>query len=242
MLKRAYGVPRWLLARERRWVLFLAASLAALGTFIEIADEVFEDDEVAHLDTRIIRYVARVRLPWLTLSFVDITALGSLTLLGLVTACATVSLVRMRDVRGALQLVSAVFGAGLWTLTTKHWFARARPDPVQRLIEVQGYSFPSGHSAGAAALYITLAVVFGRHLRTLKSRSILLAGSMGLAALIGLSRVYLGVHYPSDVISGLAFGTGWALLLTAAFELQEARRLRALALRERYDGQREGSR
>jgi undecaprenyl-diphosphatase len=242
VLRQAYGVPRWLLARERRWLLYLAASLAALGTFIEIADEVFEDEEVALLDVRIMRAVSNLRLPWLTLSFVDLTALGSLTLLGLVTACSTVALLRMRDVRGALQLISAVFGAGVWTLTTKSWFARARPDPLHRLIEVQGYSFPSGHSAGSAALYITLALVFGRHLRTLRSRSILLGGSVTFAALIGLSRVYLGVHYPSDVASGLAFGTGWALLLTAAFELQEVRRQRALALRERNHGQREGSR
>jgi undecaprenyl-diphosphatase len=229
LLQRARAFPRWAWARERRWWLFLAASVAALSTFLEISEEVVEDDELTEFDQSILRYVALRRLPWLTITFVDITALGSLTLLALVTACAALPLWRIGDRRGAAQLATAVLGGGVWTVLTKRLFARERPELAHRLLEVHGYSFPSGHSAGAAALYVTLAFVLGRHLRTLTNRSMLLAASCFIAVLIGFSRVYLGVHYPSDVVSGLTFGSGWALLLTAAFEWHRVRGVRSTA-------------
>jgi undecaprenyl-diphosphatase len=212
------ALPRWLWARERRWWLFCAAGLAALATFVEISEELIEDAELSALDVQVLQAVSVYRLPWLTISFIDITALGSLTLLAVSMLCAAVPLVRVGDRLGAIQLLTALSGAGLWTLVTKSWFARARPHDVERLIEVQGYSFPSGHSAGAATLYVTLAMVLGRHLRSLESRVLLAVSASAMALLIGFSRVYLGVHYPSDVASGLAFGAGWAFLVTALFE------------------------
>jgi undecaprenyl-diphosphatase len=223
LLQQARVLPGWLWARERRWWLFLAGGLAALGTFLEMSEELIDDDELTGVDQQILRYVALQRLPWLTVAFLDLTALGSLTLLGLVMLCAAVPLWRVGDRSGAMQLFTAVLGAGAWTLLTKTLFARARPDIAHRLVDVHGYSFPSGHSAGAAALYVTLAMVLGRHLRTIKSRVILIAAACTIAVLIAFSRVYLGVHYPSDIASGLAFGSGWALLLTAAFEWRRVR-------------------
>jgi undecaprenyl-diphosphatase len=222
LLHQARSLPRWLWARERRWWLLLAASLSALGTFLEISEELIEDDDLTRLDLRVLRTVAALRLPWLTISFIDITALGSLTLLGLVTVCTAVPLWRIGDRRGALHLLVAVLGAGLWTLLTKLLFARARPDLDDRLLDVHGFSFPSGHSAGAAALYITLAFVLGRHVRTLSGRSLLAIACCVLVVLIAFSRVYLGVHYPSDVVSGILFGGGWALLLSALVEWRHA--------------------
>lgn len=222
LIRQARSLPRWLWQRERRWWLFLAASLSALGTFLEISEELIEDDELTSVDLHVLRTVAALRLPWLTISFVDITALGSLTLLGLVMICAAVPLFRIGDRRGALQLLVAVLGAGVWTLLTKRLFARARPDLDDRLLDVHGFSFPSGHSAGAAALYITLALVLGRHVRTIAGRTLLGVACTVLVALIAFSRVYLGVHYPSDVVSGILFGGGWALLLTAVIEWRRA--------------------
>lgn len=213
-----YGASRWLLARERRWLLFLAAGLVALGTFGELSEDLIEDDELLAMDTRILKEVASLRTPFLTIHAVDLTALGSLTLLAVVVLVAGVPLIRLGNRRGALQLVLAMLGVGLWTYLTKNVFSRARPDLVYRLLDVSGYSFPSGHSSGSAALYVTLALVLRRHVRTLRGRSLLFLGCGAMALSIGLSRVYLGVHYPSDVASGLAFGTGWALLLAAAFE------------------------
>jgi len=225
---RTFGASRWLLARERRWLLFLAAGLVALGTFGELSEDLVEDDELLAMDTKLLRAVAEHRVPRLTIHAIDLTALGSVTLLTLVAFVVGVPLLRMRDQRGALQLVVAMLGVATWTYLTKNLFSRERPELVYRLLEVQGYSFPSGHSSGSAAMYVTLALVLRRHVRTLLSRSLLFVGCGGLALAIGLSRVYLGVHYPSDVASGLAFGSGWALLLAAAFELwPRARHLRS---------------
>lgn len=216
---RARQLARWLLRRERLWLVLLAASLVALGTFLEISAELYADDgELARLDALILGIVKSHRLAWLTISIVDLTALGSLTLIGLATGCALVALVRSSDLLGALQLVAGVVGAGTWTMITKRVVARPRPDMIERLIDVEGYSFPSGHSAGAAALYLSIALVFARYLKTLPSRALLFAVCTPLALAIGLSRIYLGVHYPSDVASGLLFGAGWALLLAAACE------------------------
>lgn len=231
VLHRSLLLLRWLWAAERRWSLFFAASLVALGTFMEISEELVEDNELSILDERILRFVASYRVAWLTITFVDITALGSFTVLGLATLGAAVALVRLADLRGALQLLFAAAGAGFWTFLTKQFFGRARPELVERLIEVQGYSFPSGHSAGAATVYLAFAMVFTHHLRTLTSRGMLIVAACLLAAMVGFSRVYLGVHYPSDVVSGLVFGSGWVLLLSAAFEWRRGRLRRATAER-----------
>jgi undecaprenyl-diphosphatase len=215
---RTFGASRWLLAPERRWLLLLAVAVAAFGTFLEISEDLIEDRELLAYDQRALAAFRAVRTPFLTMQAVDITALGSVTLLFLAAFVAGIPLLRMRDYRGVLQLITTMLGVTLWTFLTKHWFARERPDIAHRLLEVQGYSFPSGHSSGSAALYLTLAMVYMPHLRRLSSRVLLFSSACTLALAIGLSRCYLGVHYPSDVASGLSFGGGWALLLAAAFE------------------------
>jgi undecaprenyl-diphosphatase len=91
------------------------------------------------------------------------------------------------------------------------------------LVQVSGFSYPSGHSLAAAALYLTMAIVAGRHLRTRASKAVLVAGAFFLVGMVGVSRVYLGVHYPSDVASGVSLGTAWALILAAVFSLMASR-------------------
>jgi len=95
---------------------------------------------------------------------------------------------------------------------------------VEHLVQVTGYSYPSGHSLAAAALYLTMAIVAGAQLRTVASKTVLFAGASLLVALVGISRVYLGVHYPSDVLSGIALGTAWALILSALIAVVVRRR------------------
>lgn len=223
LLSRAQLASTWLWTPERRWLLFLAAALAALGTFLEISTEVLEDDDLTRFDVRVLRYVATLRRPWLTIPIIDITALGSVTLVTLATALTGLLLIRLRDLRGVAQLVCATLGAAGWVFLTKRLYARARPEVVDHLLQVESYSFPSGHASGSAALYLTVAVVLGRHLPTTRDRLWLLACTSLLALTIGLSRIYLGVHYPSDVASGLLFGGGWALLLSAVFEWRRTR-------------------
>ncbi|MDB4977117.1 MAG: Membrane-associated phospholipid phosphatase [Myxococcaceae bacterium] len=219
---RTFGASQWLLARERRWILYLAAGLAGVGTFLELSEDLVEDNDLLAMDTNILRHVAALRRPFITIHAVDLTALGSVTLLLLVSFVAGVALLRMRDYRGAAQLICAMGGVAVWTYVTKNLFSRARPDLVYRLLDVQGYSFPSGHSSGSAALYLTIALVFAPHLHHMSTRILLFAGCATMALSIGLSRIYLGVHYASDVASGLTFGSGWAFLVAALFAWQTA--------------------
>jgi undecaprenyl-diphosphatase len=215
---RTFGASRWLLAPERRWLLFLALAVAGLATFFELADELIEDEELLLYDQRALAYLRSWRTPMLTMRAIDLTALGSMTVLALGSISGAIGLWRMRDHRGCAQLALTMAGVLVWTFVTKSFFARERPEIAHRLLEVQGYSFPSGHSSGSSALFIGLALVFMPHVDTVANRVWLFASCAALALLVGFTRAYLGVHYPSDVVSGLSFGGAWALLTAAAFE------------------------
>lgn len=218
-----FGASRWLLARERRWLILLALAALGLGTFLQLAEEVIEDGSLTALDLSVLAYLRTWRTPLLTMRAIDLTALGSVTVLVLGSLIAGVVLLRMRDLRAAGQLAATMAGVALWTNLTKNWFERARPEMAYRLIEVQGYSFPSGHSSGSSALMLGLALVFMPHLTTVASRIWLFVSCCLLALLIGFTRAYLGVHYPSDVVSGLVFGSAWALSMAALFERLSSR-------------------
>ncbi|MDB4991169.1 MAG: hypothetical protein JWN04_6347 [Myxococcaceae bacterium] len=98
---KTFGASQWLMARERRWVLYLATSLVALGTFLEISEDLVDDSHLLALDTRILEHVAALRHSWLTIHAVDLTALGSVTLLSLVSLVVGIALLRLRDQRAS---------------------------------------------------------------------------------------------------------------------------------------------
>ena len=139
----------------------------------------------------------------------DLTAFGSATLVTLFALGGYAVLLAQRRRREALQLALAAAGSGLWVETLKPLYARARPDALPALTEWFNASFPSGHTLMSAALYPTLAVLFGARLRP-GPRAALLAVALLLVLTVGLSRVYLRVHYPTDVIGGAVFGLLWA--------------------------------
>jgi undecaprenyl-diphosphatase len=205
------GIPLW-------------SGIAALGLglFITIARELF-GRELDGLDRVIIMAVAEMRAPWLTGVVVDLTALGSLTLITLFTLVPLGVLLLSNDGIRALQLLTASSGAGLWTLLIKDAFERRRPIEVAHLVEQPGFSYPSGHSLAGAALYLTLAMIAGRQVRSPRARVALAALAAVVISLVAFSRVYLGVHYPSDVAAGVAFGAAWALLLAAGFSRLDRR-------------------
>src|SRR5271167_502051 len=118
---------------------------------------------------------------------------------------------------GALQLVAASVGAGILTTTIKNYIDRPRPEVVAQLIQVSGLSYPSGHSLAAASLYLTVAILVCRHLQRTGHQISILAMTVAIILLVGISRIYLGVHYPSDVASGMSLGAAWALLLAGCF-------------------------
>lgn len=200
--------------------IFLSFSLGvaalAIGTFIRITQELLEK-EVDALDRTLLLKVIAARISRLNVVMVDITALGSATLEALFSVVALITFAAMRAWSNALQLAAASAGSLLWTVVTKSFIERARPQDVPRLVHASGYSYPSGHSLTSAAIYLTIALLIGRYMPTHRARVAVIAVALVLIAMISFSRVYLGVHYPSDVVSGVCVGIAWALLLNAAF-------------------------
>jgi undecaprenyl-diphosphatase len=203
-------------ARAGHLFLWWGGAALALLAFVRITREFLEGDVDAR-DRSILHAVDKIRTPWLTGMAVDITALGSITLVVLFSALALVVLLALRDRLGALQLLAASVGAAILTTVTKDIIERARPEEAQRLLVVWGFSYPSGHSVSTAALYLTIAILAGRHVPQAGARAVIFLALLAVPILVGVSRVYLGVHYATDVVSGISLGAAWALLLAGWF-------------------------
>jgi undecaprenyl-diphosphatase len=205
-------------ARAGRLWLWLGGSALAFVVFVRITRELIEGDTGA-MDSAILLAVARKRTPWLTITAVDVTALGSITLVVLFSAFTLLVLLVLRDRMGALQLVAASVGAGILTIATKDIIERSRPAEAQRMIVVSGFSYPSGHSVSTSALYLTIAIIASRHIEHSSARGVVFLVVPAVPILVGASRVYLGVHYATDVVSGISLGAAWALLLAGFFAI-----------------------
>jgi len=148
---------------------------------------------------------------WLRRAAIDLTALGGGTVLTLVVVAAAGLLLVRRLWLTAGAVVLAAAGGNLVVDLVKGHVARARPTLVPHLVEVSNYSFPSAHAANAAIVWLTLAALGSQVTPSPPARAYLLTAAALLVAAIGASRVYLGVHWPSDVLAGWSFGTLWAL-------------------------------
>jgi undecaprenyl-diphosphatase len=208
---------RRLLSIERALLITLLLIGAALFVFFRLASEVSEGDTMA-LDRAILtglRSSADPAIPvgphWLPEAMTDITALGGATVLLIVSAVVIVYLLLSRRLRTALFVLAATAGGiGLGGLL-KLIYARPRPDLVPHLVDVTSSSFPSGHATDSAIVYLTLAALLARTVPERALRIYMLGVAILLTLLIGVSRVYLGVHWPSDVIGGWTIGAAWAL-------------------------------
>jgi undecaprenyl-diphosphatase len=202
--------------RAGRLSLWLGGAALALFSFVRITREYIEGD-VGSVDRTIVLAVTRMRTPWLTIAAFDVTALGSITLVILFSAFTLVVLLVLRDRLGAVQLLAASAGAGILTMVTKNVIERIRPEEVHQLIVVSGFSYPSGHSLSTSALYLTIAIIAGRHVQHSGARAGIFLAVSAVLLMVGASRVYLGVHYATDVVSGISLGAAWALLLAGFF-------------------------
>jgi membrane-associated phospholipid phosphatase len=148
---------------------------------------------------------------WLPKVAGDITALGGGVVLTLVIVIVVGFLLMQRLWLTAAAIALASLTGGWVVDLIKGLVVRARPDIVPHLVDVGGYSFPSGHATSSAIVYLTLASLAGQVTPDRAARRYLLAVAVLLVGAIGCSRVYLGVHWPSDVLAGWSFGTLWAL-------------------------------
>jgi undecaprenyl-diphosphatase len=206
--------------RDLPWKSLALAALAAaaFGVFLEIGDEVLEAEH-EDVDHAILRAFAAHRGPTLDRIVSGISHLGDFIVLFAVAAVAVALLLfRARDRVGTIQLLVSAIGGGLLVRAAKHLIERPRPEVVERVVEATGYSFPSGHSMGAAAVYLAIALTLRRHL-AVRRWWLAMTGASLLVGLIALSRVYLGVHYASDIAAGAAFGAAWVLVVAAGASL-----------------------
>ena len=209
--------------RMTRVSLWCGAGALAVGSFIAITHKTVIEQDTVNIDRAVLLWMARFRTPSLTGAMVDLTALGSPTLVTVFTVVTFFILLVLHHRRSSLQLAIASLGTWLLTYVTKDIVERRRPTEVEHLVQVSGFSYPSGHSLAAAALYLTIAIVASGHLRSRAEKATIIVGAFVLIGMVGISRVYLGVHYPSDVASGVSLGTAWALVLAAVFSLTAPR-------------------
>ena len=200
-------------------LLLLGALLAVLVLigFLELADDVGEGDTQA-FDEWAIQSLRRADDPalpigpaWLREVGIDLTALGSFVILLLISGTVVGFMLLQRRRRLALLVAVAVAGGMLLNTGLKHVFARERPSVVPHLREVTTPSFPSGHAAASAVVYLTLGALLAGVVKGRFTKAYCLAVAMSLTVLVGASRVYLGVHYPTDVLAGWSVGLVWAL-------------------------------
>jgi undecaprenyl-diphosphatase len=153
----------------------------------------------------------------------DVTALGSLGVLAFVGLAAAGFLLLQGNGRTAALVVVAVGGGMLVSTLTKLGFDRPRPDLVPHGAVVYTASFPSGHAMLAAVTYLTLGALLARVQPQLRLKLYLIGLATALTVLIGVSRVYLGVHWPTDVLAGWTLGAAWALACWAVALWLQAR-------------------
>jgi undecaprenyl-diphosphatase len=203
---------------EARPLLTILGLLAALWAFLAVTGEV-RAGETSLFDRQILlafRTPGDLGTPigprWVQESARDFTALGGFTALSLILVLAVVILILLdRRTQALIFGLTAVFAQGFGELV-KHFIDRPRPEIVPHLDLVYSSSFPSGHALMSPAVYLTLvAVVAAGHPRP-AIRWVLWTATVVLVIVIGVSRVYLGVHWPSDVLAGWTLGTAIALV------------------------------
>lgn len=205
----------WVRNRELMTLVGLLTLAAMAWAFVEIADEVSEG-ETREVEASVLLALRDADGSpagpwWLEDMGEDITALGSVSVLTLVTLVAIGFLLLQRNRRTAVFVVVAVGGGMLLSSLLKDAFGRPRPDLVAHAVEVRTPSFPSGHSLMAGVTYLTLGALIARVQPKRRLKLYLLGVAAGVTLLVGVSRVYLGVHWPTDVLAGWTLAAAWAL-------------------------------
>ncbi|MEO7773549.1 MAG: phosphatase PAP2 family protein [Steroidobacteraceae bacterium] len=213
-------MKRWLALRVAGVEFAALLAVVPLGAgvllFAELAEETIEGEEMGFdrailLAMRSTNDVHDPRGPdWLTRAAIDFTSLGGHAVLATLVVLVALFLLLTGKRAASLLLLGSSVGAALLSAATKSIIARPRPDVIAHLVETSTASFPSGHALLSASIYLTLGVMLAsvHSQRTLKLYFMITA--VLLTLLIGMSRIFLGVHWPSDVLAGWCLGTAWA--------------------------------
>ncbi|HYO09488.1 MAG TPA: phosphatase PAP2 family protein [Tepidisphaeraceae bacterium] len=227
MIPIPHHLTRWL-GRHGHFVL-LGVLLVVGGTwaFIELADEVGEGDtqQFDEWALRALRQPDHPELPigprWMHEVGRDLTAIGGVAVLSGITFLVAGYMLMARKYHAMWLVLAATFSGLVVSTLLKHLFGRDRPDIVPHLSHVYTSSFPSGHSMLSAVVYLTLGSLLARLAPGWKIKIYFITAALLITFLVGVSRVYMGVHYPTDVLAGWTAGLVWAIICwLAARQLQ----------------------
>lgn len=203
--------------RAQRWWWPTFWLACAAWVFLKVADEVAEGEAHA-IDLWILQACRLAGQPgqptgpvWFQEAMRDLTALGSPVVLTLVVLAAWGHLMLSRQRGLAWLTLGATLSGQAMALGLKAWFARARPDEAFHATVAAGHSFPSSHAMMSAVVCLSLAALLSRAALRRRQRGFILGVAALITGMVGLSRIYLGVHWASDVVGGWALGVAWAL-------------------------------
>jgi undecaprenyl-diphosphatase len=230
-------LPRDMKPNRKRLLEFLSLSLilgltVAIGTlifFAWLADEVLEG-ETQHFDEVTRVAVHHLASPIMTSLMRGISFLGSTIFLTIATALVVFLFTRRHWRREAILFAITMGGAAILNTTLQLAFQRPRPVPYFNLLPPESYSFPSGHSLASCCFYGALAAIVTARLKRKRARMIVWVSSIAMFLLIGLSRIYLGVHYTTDVIAGFSAALIWIMVVRfVEVQLRKRRNRKILA-------------
>ena len=206
--------------RKREWYFVVVIAILAC-VFLFLSSELLEANAgqkewVGRIDQDVLSFFAKSRTPGLSGIAVSVTSLGSWPVLTILVLGLSLFLISFRRFVPAVQITVAALGSALLTPIFKSHFQRSRPSLEFHAVNVQGFSYPSGHSLGAGAVYVMMALICWQHIPHLRGRLSLLIFFLVLVLAVGLSRMYLGVHFFSDVSAGILLGVAWSLIVTVA--------------------------
>ncbi|WP_423407858.1 phosphatase PAP2 family protein [Heyndrickxia sp. MSNUG] len=186
-------------------------------------------NHIVRLDGHIISFIQGTETAWLTTIMKFFTFIGTIRFIAVLSLFVLFFLLKVLKHRLEILIyLAVVFSTPILNRLLKLYFERARPD-LHRLIEIGGYSFPSGHAMNAFSFYSILAFLLWRHVPTPAGRVAVILFSGFMIAAIGTSRIYLGVHYPSDVIAGYLASGFWVTTVIWVFQRYQERHFPAMA-------------
>ena len=218
-LRPARDLRRLLAAALEELGAVAALLVLAAGTlaFLELSDEVGEGG-TRRFDLGVLQALRAPGDPhvlvgpgWLHVAAADVTALGSVTVLGLAVVLTLALLLSLKRWSEAVMVLVGAVGGVAISQALKHLFLRERPDLAYRAVEAANPSFPSGHAMLSAVVFLTLGALAARFAPRKRVKALALGSAVLVSLLVGVSRIYLGVHWASDVLAGWSMGAAWAM-------------------------------
>ncbi|WHY88347.1 phosphatase PAP2 family protein [Neobacillus novalis] len=203
-------------------IAFIISLVCVIGfIFISL---LISDHKIIDFDSDVIAAIQGLESPTLTKVMKFFTLIGSFSVVSVIIIILIIFLYKVLHHRLELILfISAIIGSAVLNQILKLIFHRVRPD-FHRLIDISGYSFPSGHAMNAFTVYVILSFLLWRHIPSRWGRSVLIIFSVFMIMAIGISRIYLGVHYPSDIIGGYLASGFWLTVAIWFFQFYQEKR------------------